>query len=288
MDDLPTFNPKNHEMAAKGSNSTLEFNNTVFDPKAAKESARRAKIARLDPLEAPLGLIPTTSFSSLSNFEKCPYHVYLSKVEKCPDVSGPAALRGSEIHDKAENFIKGDGTDNVPKELLKFDSLFSDLRARYSDGDIHVEEDWAFTRDWEPTGWSEDNTWLRMKLDALDLESPTSAKVYDWKTGQKFGNEVKHGQQALLYVISTFVKWPDLEFVEANMIYTDKGLTMTTSYSRDQAMMFFDRYNLRFNQATTCVDFKPTPNMTSCKWCPHAKVQEGLENPACQWRYAPH
>jgi hypothetical protein len=245
-------------------------------------------MTRLDPLDAPLGLIPTTSFSSLSNFEQCPYHVYLSKVEKCPDVSGPAALRGSEIHDKAENFIKGDGTDDVPKELLKFEALFSDLRARYSDGQIHVEEDWAFTRDWEPTGWSEDNTWLRMKLDALDLESPTSAIVYDWKTGRKFGNEVKHGQQALLYVISTFIKWPELEFVEANMIYTDKGEVMKTAYSRDQAMLFFDRYNLRFNQATTCVDFKPTPNASSCKWCPHSKVQEGLDNPACQWRYAPH
>lgn len=288
MDDLPTFDPKKHQMASKNTHAPLEFNNTVFDPKAARESARRERMTRLDPLDAPLGLIPTTSFSSLSNFEQCPYHVYLSKVEKCPDVSGPAALRGTEIHDKAENFIKGEGTDDVPKELMKFNYLFLDLRNRYSDGQIHVEEDWAFTRDWEPTGWDDKNTWLRMKLDALDLESPTSAIVYDWKTGRKFGNEVKHGQQALLYVISTFIKWPELEFVEANMIYTDKGEVMKTAYSRDQAMLFFDRYNLRFNQATTCVDFKPTPNASSCKWCPHSKVQEGLDNPACQWRYSAH
>ena len=288
MDDLPTFNPKAHDMASKAITTDPVFAGAIFNPKAAAESARRERLAKLEPLEAPLGLIPTTSFSSLSNFEKCPWHVYLSKVEKCPDVAGPAATRGSEIHDKAENFIKGEGTDDVPKELMKFNYLFLDLRNRYSDGLIHVEEDWAFTREWEPTGWSEENTWLRMKLDALDLESPTSAIVYDWKTGRKFGNEVKHGQQALLYVISTFIKWPELEFVEANMIYTDKGEVMKTAYSRDQAMLFFDRYNLRFNQATTCVDFKPTPNASSCKWCPHSKVQEGLDNPACQWRYAPH
>jgi len=288
MADLPQFNPAAWDTKSKVIDTNPVFDGALFDPRAAAEAARRERVSRLDPLEAPLGLIPTTSFSSLSNFEKCPWHLYLSKVEKCPDVSGPAAQRGTEIHDKAENFIVGNSGEELPKELGKFASLFEDLRARYSEGRIHVEEDWAFTREWEPTGWRSEDCWLRMKLDALDLESETSAKVYDWKTGRKFGNEVKHGQQALLYVISTFIKWPELEFVEANMIYTDKGETMTTSYSRDQAMLFFDRYNLRFNTATTCVNFKPTPNASSCKWCPHAKVQEGLDNPACQWRYAAH
>ena len=285
MADQPAFNPAAWNTVAKKETSNTAPKGAIFDPKAAAEAARAAKLAKLNALEAPLGLVPTTSFSSLSNFEKCPHHLFLSKVEKCPDVAGPAADRGSKIHDKAEQFIKGESGDELPKELMKFEELFQDLRAKYPDGAIHVEEDWAFTRGWEVTGWSDSNTWLRMKLDALNLESPTSAIVYDWKTGQKFGNEVKHGQQALLYVIATFVKWPHLEFVEANMVYTDKGLKMTTAYSRDQAMLFFDRYNLRFNQATTCVEFKPTPNASSCRWCPHARLQEGLDAPACQWRY---
>jgi hypothetical protein len=285
MTDLPQFNPTDWDTKSRAIPTDPIFDGALFDPKAAAEAARRQRVARLDPLEAPLGLIPTTSFSGLSNFEKCPYHSYLSKVKKCPDVAGAAAQRGTEIHDKAENFITGQSGDDLPKELIKFKELFEDLRARYPEGLIHVEEDWAFTREWDETGWSDDNTWLRMKLDALDRQSDTSAKVYDWKTGRKFGNEVKHGQQALLYVIATFIKYPELEFVEANMIYTDKGEKMTTAYSRDQAMLFFDRYNLRFNQATTCVDFKPTPNASACKWCPHSKVQEGLDDPACQWRY---
>jgi hypothetical protein len=287
MDNIPEFNPKQHDLKSKATEPV--FAGAIFDPLAAIESARRVKLARLEPLEAPLGLIPTTSFSSLSNFEKCPWHLYLTKIEKCPDVAGPAAQRGTEIHDKAENYITGKTIDDeIPKELVKFETLFKDMRSRYSDGAIHVEEDWGFTRDWEKTGYYAKDVWLRMKLDALDMESPTSAQVYDWKTGRKFGNEVKHGQQALLYVIGTFALFPELEYIKSNMVYTDKGEIMTTGYSRDQAMLFFDRFNLRFNQATTCIDFKPTPNATSCRWCPHAKVQEGLDNPACQWRYAPH
>ena len=282
------FDPKAWDGGSKNVTEKPVFEDAVFDPAAAHKALKRQKLAKLAPLDAPLGLVPTTSFSSLSNFEKCPYHLYLSKVERCPDVAGPAANRGTEIHDKAENYINGTTvSDDLPKELGKFEELFVDMRSRYPEGMLHVEEDWAFTREWESTGWSEKNTWLRMKLDALDVESETSAQVYDWKTGQKWGNEVKHGQQALLYVIATFVLFPKLEFVKSNMVYLDKGLVMSSSYTRDQAMMFFDRLNLRFNTATTCLDFKPTPNASSCKWCPHAKLQEGLDAPACQWRYEP-
>lgn len=152
MADQPAFNPAAWNTAAKKETSDTARKGAIFDPKAAAEAARAAKLAKLNALEAPLGLVPTTSFSSLTNFEKCPHHLFLSKVEKCPDVAGPAADRGSKIHDKAEQFIKGESGDELPKELMKFEELFQDLRARYPDGAIHVEEDWAFTRGWEVTG----------------------------------------------------------------------------------------------------------------------------------------
>jgi len=283
-DDTPAFDPSAWDTKLKGTNEDRTFAGQPFNPKATLEAVQLERQKRLEPLDAPLGKIPATSFSSLSNFEKCPYHLYLSKVEKCPDPSGPAAQRGTEIHDMAEAYIRGDLAE-MPKELGKFTDLFEGLRARFAQGYIHVEEDWAFTRDWDTTGWVEKDTWLRVKLDAMDRQSDTSAIVYDWKTGRKYGNEIKHGQQALLYVISAFVRYPDLEFIESSMVYLDKGEMMTSNYSRDQAMLFFDRYNLRFNIATTALEFNPTPNASSCKWCPHGEVQEGREVPACGWRY---
>ena len=143
MTDKPAFNPSAWNVKPKTAPADPRV---IFDPQAALEAKRKAKLAKLNVLDAPLGLVPTTSFSSLSNFEKCPHHLFLSKVEKCPDVAGPAADRGTKIHDKAEQFIKGESGDELPKELMKFEDLFQDLRTRYSDGLIHVEEDWAFTR----------------------------------------------------------------------------------------------------------------------------------------------
>jgi RecB family exonuclease len=284
-DDIPAFNPGAWDTSTKGSNADLVMTDKAFNPQAALEAAKRERQKRLDPLDAPLGTIPATSFSSLSTFEKCAYHLYLSKVEKHPDPSGPAAERGTKIHDMAEAYMRAEIDEEIPAELSKFTELFQELRARFAEGHVHVEEDWAFTRVWDNTGWTSKDCWLRVKLDAMDRISPTAAIVYDWKTGRKFGNEIKHGQQALLYVLAAFIRYPELEFIESNMVYLDKGEKMTSSYSRDQAMLFFDRYNLRFNIATTALEFTPTPNASACKWCPHAKTQEDRDMPACGWRY---
>ena len=42
------------------------------------------------------------------------------------------------------------------------------------------------------------------KLDAYVKEDDTSARVIDYKTGKRFGNEIGHSQQCLLYAIAAF------------------------------------------------------------------------------------
>ncbi len=52
--------------------------------------------------------IPTWSYSALSTFEKCPYRSYLQKIKKIPEPQHPAAKRGTDIHDQAEHYVRGD------------------------------------------------------------------------------------------------------------------------------------------------------------------------------------
>ena len=49
-----------------------------------------------------LGLIPAWSHSTLKTFETCAYRSYIAKVRRIQEDYGPAAKRGSEIHQKAE------------------------------------------------------------------------------------------------------------------------------------------------------------------------------------------
>ena len=155
-----------------------------------------------------LGLIPAWSHSTLKTFETCAYRSYIAKVKRISEDYGPAAKRGSEIHDQAERYV--DGTlSEFPDTLSKFTTQFKDLKTMYDDGKVELEGEWGFTIEWEACHWMAKNVWARIKLDAIVHEDDTSARVIDYKTGRQFGNEISHGQQALTYAIGSFFRYPD-------------------------------------------------------------------------------
>jgi len=172
-----------------------------------------------------LGLVPAWSYSALKTFESCAYRTYISKVKRVQEDFGPAAERGTRIHDQAEQFVRSE-LGELPEALRKFSQNFEELKQLFADGKVETEGEWGFTQKWEPTGWISPDTWARIKLDALVHESETSARVIDYKTGKQMGNEIAHSQQALIYAIGTFFMYPDLEILNTEMWYLDHGTTM--------------------------------------------------------------
>lgn len=238
----------------------------------------RPDIAKLSIKPEKLGDVPTWSYSALKVFEECPYRTYISRVKKVKEPSGPAAERGTEIHQQAEDFVNGKLGD-LPDTLKKFDDQFNELRTLFNDGKVELEGEWGFDLDWKPVGWVERATWARIKLDALVHEDEASARVIDYKTGKKWGNEITHGQQCLLYAIGTFFRYPHLEFVQTELWYLDKAETTVKTFTRDQAMNFAPGFYSRAIAMTTCTDFTPNPSKSACKWCSFRKGDE----PECTW-----
>jgi hypothetical protein len=179
--DRPTFNP-----GAFGSGKVaveekpFVRDTTAFNPAAisARFEAKAQQI--IDLRTAPLGPVRAWSMSRLFDFENCPHAVYLSKVENMPSPSGPAAERGTAVHDHIEKYIQGEHAD-VIKEMSGFRPLIDLLRDEFAAARVEVEGDWAFDRTWNTTGWSAKDAWARFKLDAIHFQSDTSAKVIDWK-----------------------------------------------------------------------------------------------------------
>ena len=235
------------------------------------------------PLEKPneLGLVPAWSYSTLKSYEECAYRIYISKVKKIAADPGPAAKRGTEIHQQAEDYVNATLAE-LPDTLIKFKDEFETLRHLYAEAKVELEGEWGFSLDWESVGWMQPNTWARIKLDALVNEDESSARVIDYKTGKKFGNEIGHGQQALLYAIATFMRYPHLQYVQTEMWYLDKGETTIKGYTRDQAMIFMPGIHQRAIAMTTTTQFEPKPSKTTCKWCAYHKG----EYPECTWGVA--
>lgn len=220
--------------------------------------------------------IDKVSFSRLQNFEKCKYLAKLTYIDKIPEPERPlpkgktehANVRGNRIHDAAEMYVRG-GVERIP-ELDKFEAEFDVLRELFEKGRVHLEGEWAVTLEWEPTAWTSSDAWCRMKLDALVLsEDGTHARVIDYKSGKRHGNEIKHTEQGQIYQLATFLRYPALQEITVEFWYTDLGETDTKHYSRLQGTQYFSKYNDRLLAISTCTEFTPNPNAFSCRWCPY-------------------
>jgi len=223
-----------------------------------------------------MGTIDKVSFSRLQNFEKCKYLAKLMYIDKVPEPERPlpkgktehANDRGSRIHDSAEMFVRG-GVELVP-ELIKFEDEFRELRSLFEKARVQLEGEWAVNLEWEPVSWASSDAWCRMKLDALVLsEDCKHARVIDYKTGKRQGNEIKHTEQGQIYQLATFLRYPDLEEITVEFWYTDLGETDIKDYTRLQGTQYFNKYNNRLLAISTCTDFPPNPNAFSCRWCPY-------------------
>jgi hypothetical protein len=89
------------------------------------------------------------------------------------------------------------------------------------------------------------------------------------KTGRREGNEVKHTEQGQLYQLGAFMRHPELGEITVEFWYTDLNQYDIKHYTRKQGMAYFDKYQARLKAMSECTDFKPNPNVFSCKWCPY-------------------
>jgi len=219
--------------------------------------------------------IKTWSYSRLTDFEQCKLKAKLKYIDRVPEPERPlpsgktehANERGTRIHEAAELFVKG-GVELIP-ELSAFKDEFTRLRELYAEGKVSLEGEWAVDKDWVPVAWNDRDVWARIKLDAFVRQSPEHAVVIDYKTGKRFGNEVKHAEQTQLYQLAAFMRYPELEKIDVELWYLDQDDLAHMKYSRTQGLKFFPRFDQRGKDITSATEFPPNPNAFSCRWCPY-------------------
>ena len=94
-------------------------------------------------------------------------------------------------------------------------------------------------------------------------------------TGRKFGNEVKHAEQLQLYQLATFLRYPKLETVFAELWYLDQDEITSQKFSRAMGLRFRDKFSKRGDALTSCTDFPANPNKFTCKWCQYGPWNGG-------------
>ena len=221
--------------------------------------------------------LKTCSFSALKLYEQCPYAAHLKYIRRLPTpepLESSPLIRGQRVHEYAENYIRG-ATETLHKSLEQLSQRFELLRELYGEGKVLVEEEWALTRELEPCAWNADDVWLRCKADAVILHDPLTATVIDLKTGRRFGNEIKHNQQAQLYAALAFFLFPNLTDITTQLWYADeKGLVAEKHIQRIKGQELFNKFIDKFRAMTSATRFPPRPNVMNCKWCDYG-TQKG-------------
>ncbi|WP_417655123.1 PD-(D/E)XK nuclease family protein [Pseudoalteromonas atlantica] len=255
--------PKNNKIKKAGDLNALS--DALKQAKQTREDERGAMV-----VDFPTAAVKAWSFSTLKKFENCQWAVKLGKVDKIPVESGEAAQRGTVIHDGCEAWVRGDVEELPADNRTKFDQFsadFSSLREDYREGKITMEENWGIRKDWSPCDWDDDELWGRAKLDVFIRENENSCRIIDYKTGQKFGNEMKHADQGLSYALHTMHRFPEIDVFKVEFWYLDDGTKMVRTFNRRQLGMLLLRYHNRAKKLTTSKDFIPTANAHTCRFC---------------------
>jgi hypothetical protein len=217
--------------------------------------------------------IRSWSHSKLVEADKCMRRVWLMHDQRIPEPQRPlppgktehANDRGTRIHTGCELYVKGEADILVPEAEKHFGPEIDFLRVLYGEGVVSLEGEWGVDQEWEPCDWK--TAWHRCKLDALVFPDPTEAIAIDYKTGKRWGNEVKHGEQMTLYALNTVLRYPEVERVRTELWYLDQNEIATKTFTRDQALRFKQGFHKRGLNLTTATEFPPRPNIFSCKWC---------------------
>src|SRR5690606_37129742 len=217
--------------------------------------------------------IKSWSYSRLSVFEQCALRAKLAYIDRIPEPERPlppgktehANDRGTRIDLAAELFVRGEA-ELIP-ELHAFRVELERLRELYKEGRVSLEGEWGVDQNWLPTSWRD--AWGRIKLDAFVRLQPNHGVVIDYKTGKKFGNEIKHAEQGQLYQLGAFLRYPELERNDVEFWYTDQNDITSVRYTRDQGLRFYESFDRRVRAMTEANHFPARPNMFSCKWCPY-------------------
>jgi hypothetical protein len=236
------------------------------------------------PKPTPLPLTKTAkppvswSFSRYSDFRECPLKFKLKHMDRIKEPPSDAMQRGIDNHTFAEQYVKGT-LKKLPPALCGLKAEFDAMRKMYKAKKFPmiVEDNWAFTVDWEETQWNDwVNCWVRIKLDAAHYTDARTMFVTDWKGGKP--NDFKNAEymeQMELYAVAALLMSAveDVE-IHVRLGYHETGEFIVPRdkegneivYTRADLPRLLKEWNKRVKPMMTATNFPPRANR-GCQWC---------------------
>lgn len=238
--------------------------------------------------------ISAWSYSRFGVYDLCPRKAKFLYISKLKEPDSDSGLKGTRTHALAAVVASGKvpplDRDNAAfypelKALVKsrklppeLDTFAEEFKALRKTPGVRVEESWAFTRDWVPTGWFAGNAWLRIKVDLHYLATKkqgfkrvTTVYIRDHKTGKMKDD---HKLQRSLYALGALIMYPDAVAVEAAHWYLDAGEEKKDVFQASQLEELKAEWLNRTTAMLNDTSFA-THAGQHCNWCHFRKANGG-------------
>ena len=208
------------------------------------------------------------SYSRLGTYSDCPKQYWYSYVEKMDGFRppSPAANRGSDIHSKAEAYLRGEVA-MYPPELQKVSGHAMGLKAKGAT----AEQKLAVKEDWTPCDYAAPEAYFRGIVDVSYIDG-ISVHIQDWKTGQIYPD---HAKQMETYVALVAPYHPEAEAFITRLVYVDQGLITPPKVTKREKLipirMLIDG---EIKNAETD-EIYPVRSGKACKWCDYSQKYGG-------------
>lgn len=208
------------------------------------------------------------SYSQLSTYRVCPYRARLQYIEHSPQpepAPDSALVRGRRVDQAVQDYLLADGT--LIPEIAAFEEQLGVVRELHRSGKAIVEVQHKTYLD---PNWREcerNGYWLLYVPD-IHVRNHEMNLTIDWKTGKKWGNEIKHYDQGLLYCIGEWCLHPEYETYQFEDWYGDQKDVSAHTFTK--AQLAVARAALDAEVAAMFADLTqaPRPSKSACRGCP--------------------
>ncbi len=208
------------------------------------------------------------SFSSVQMFENCPLRYYYQRITKeVKDTGGTASIHGERVHKALERRIKFN--EQLPQELSKLESSIVAIEKAAKNGSLVAELELTLNADLNPTGWWDNDAWLRSKLDVF-IKVGNTAFVFDWKTGKRKPDPT----QLELFALQVFANYKDVDVVHSAYIWTANNKMDKLTFQRGLSHVYWASLLMRTKRIEDAAAANVWPAKPSglCRFCPANKI----------------
>lgn len=207
-------------------------------------------------------VIVAHSHSAMNTYELCPKKYFEEKIRKSvPWEESEASRYGKEVHKAFELYV--DKGKELPFGMQHYGKYLDQFVK--APGLKLVEQKMAINKNFESTGYFDDDVWFRGQADLIIINGKT-AVVVDYKTGKLSNNF----DQLELMAATAFCLDKNIERIVATFFWTKNKATTVNAYTRQDAMDIWAKFMnkaKRLERAVINTEFPAKPNGLCKNYC---------------------